>query len=139
MPAFGEGSPFGQIQPTDLSAMLQAVFNPAPMPDQMQFQAGRPAENQFIDLGAGGPPPGTPRGNFLSGLGDMAQAVAPMVGGAMSANSAANAKLAADAASAMGNSPGTMTVGGTAAPNAFGRTGGFVVNLPALPTSPARR
>ena len=87
MPAFGEGSPFGQIQPTDLSAMLQAVFNPAPMPDQMQFQKKQPAENQFIDLGAGGPPPGTPRGNFLSGLGDMAQAVAPMVGGAMSASS----------------------------------------------------
>jgi hypothetical protein len=84
MPGFGEGSPFGQAQPTDLSAMLQAVFNPAPAPDQMQFQRRQPAENQFIDLGAGGPPPGTPRGNFLSSLGGIAQQVAPMVGGAMS-------------------------------------------------------
>lgn len=86
MPAFGEGSPFGQMQPTDLSAMLQAVYNPAqaPMPDQMQFQRRAPAENQFIDLGAGGPAPGSERDSLLGGLGDMAQAIAPMVGGAMS-------------------------------------------------------
>jgi len=41
-----------------------------------------------IDLGAGGPPPGSERGNWLSSLGGIAEAVAPMVGGAMSAGGA---------------------------------------------------
>jgi hypothetical protein len=40
-------------------------------------------ESQFVDLGAGGPAPGSERENSLSSLGNFLEEAAPMIGGAM--------------------------------------------------------
>lgn len=86
MPAFGEGSPFGQIQPTDLSNMLQAVFSQAPMPEYMAIPSGQRPQADFIDLGAGGPAPGSQRSSGLGSLGQLIGQAGQIAGAAMAAN-----------------------------------------------------
>jgi hypothetical protein len=99
----------------------------APMPNKTAIPnfAPQSQDSQFIDLGAGGTAPGAQRSNWLSSLGGAAQQLAPLIGSAMASSQPQNA------ASAMKNSPGQMTL---TPPNAPGTMGGYAFNLPALPS-----
>jgi len=122
--------------PPSIFQMLATQFlPPGDMPQAPGIQRtampdfSQPQGQEFIDLGAGAP--AAPKSNFLSSMGEMAQQLAPMLGGAMSAN----AGQKADATSAMNNSPGTFKFPGDPSVGvALGSPGGYNLNLPALPT-----
>ncbi len=109
MPGFGEGSPFGQIQPTDLSAMLQAAFAAAPQApglDYMPIPNFNREVQKPIDLGEGGLPPGSARQNGLTSLGGALGQASQIVGSAMAANQAANVARGQDALKSVGVNSG---------------------------------
>jgi hypothetical protein len=102
-------NPFA-IQPTQF---LESGLLPMPQAPELR-RTGIPdmLMNQFssqepIDLGAGGPPPGSERANGLSSLGNMMQQIAPMIGAAMSPSAPKNDGSSAGAWSnpALGNQP----------------------------------
>ena len=127
-----EGNPFNpagggvfQVQPTDLLSMLQTAFPTAPMPTKMALPNTAPQEAQMIDLGAGGPAPGAPRSNFLSGLGSLVGQAGQIYGAAKAAQAPASApNVQTITASGTGKPVEVMTIGS-------GR--GYAVTLPTLP------
>jgi hypothetical protein len=84
-------NPFAS-DPSGLRAMLQAAFAAMPQGggqlDYMPLPQTRRPEAQMIDLGAGGPAPGSPRQNGLTALGGGLQGLSSIVGSAMAANAA---------------------------------------------------
>lgn len=79
----------------------------APMPTRMAMpDFSRPVQEP-IDMGAGGPPPGSPRTNALSSIGNIMQTLAPLAGSALASRGAQPTTQGAGAwnNSALGNRP----------------------------------
>ena len=97
-----------------LRAMLQAVFSGMPQAPALEQMAlpnwSRPTQDP-IDLGAGGPPPGSPRQNGLTALGGGLQGLSGIIGGAMAANQAANAARGQEALDSVGVNSGGFKPG----------------------------
>jgi hypothetical protein len=79
--------------PPSIFQMLATQFlPPGDMPQAPGIQRtampdfSQPQGQEFIDLGAGAP--AAPKSNFLSSMGEMAQQLAPMLGGAMASRGA---------------------------------------------------
>jgi len=107
-------NPFAS-DPSGLRAMLQAAFAAMPQGggqlDYMPLPQTRRPEAQMIDLGAGGPAPGSPRQNGLTALGGGLQGLSSIVGGAMAANAAANAAKGQAALDSVGVNSGGFRPG----------------------------
>ncbi len=104
---------------SSLHAMLINAFGggggfqppPAPALNYMGIPTMQQEQTDFIDLGAGGPAPGSARSNGLTDLGGAMGQIGQAVGSAMAANQAANIARGQDALKSVGVNAGGFRPG----------------------------